>query len=109
MIMPSAKMNVILRTGAAGSSHPMLTKYGLSILAISPAMSAGNVMRAPTIIPAPSVDVESPIASMAATRKLASPPTRPASVPPPSVATERRSSRLSVSARKMLATANPSG
>ena len=72
-------------------------------------MIAAMPMRAPTIMPAPKVEVESSIAPRNAILAEAMPPTSPLAMPPPSCATERRSSTGSVSARRMLATASPDG
>ncbi|MNL20224.1 hypothetical protein D3C87_1414610 [compost metagenome] len=66
-------------------------------------------MRAPTIMPAPKVDADRSIAPSHATRVTPTPATAPSAIPPPSRATERRSSTGSVSARRMLATASPDG
>ena len=64
-------------------------------------------MRAPTSMPAPNVDVDSSIAPSSAILAAPMPPAMPASIPPPSLFTERRSSTGSVRARRMLATARP--
>jgi len=66
-------------------------------------------MRAPTTMPAPSVDAEKSITPSHATFGVARPPRMPMPMPLPSVFTERRSSSGSVSARRMFATARPDG
>ena len=70
-------------------SQPMETKYGISAQQSDAAtMMAGMPMRAPTIMPAPSVEVESSIAPRSATLPAAMPPAMPARMPPPSLPTE---------------------
>ena len=76
---------------------------------MTPPVTAARPMRAPTTMPAPKVEVESSIVPRIAILAAAMPPTRPLATPPPSRATERRSSTGSVSARRMLATARPDG
>ena len=76
---------------------------------MSPPVTAGMPMRAPTTMPAPKVEADSSTAPSSGTRPDASPAAKPAATPPPSLPIERRSSAGSVSARRMLATARPEG
>ncbi len=109
MIRPSAIRNAILRKGSPGASQPIEMKNGMSAQKMRPEVMAGMPMRAPTSIPAPSVEVDSSIAPRSATLPAAMPPTMPTAMPLPSLATDWRSSTGSVSARRMLATASPEG
>ena len=109
MMRPRPMRKVILRNGSFSPSQPMRTNHGISAVAVSPATMAGMPMRAPTSMPAPSVEVESSIAPTAATLAAARPPPRPRPMPLARRETERRSSTGSVRARKMLATARPEG
>ncbi len=109
MISPRPIRKVILRKGSSGCSQPMSTKVGISIEPVRPATSAATPMRAPTSMPAPSVEVDSSIAPSAATLAEARPPPMPSAMPLPRRATERLSSAGSVRARRMFATAKPDG
>ena len=66
-------------------------------------------MRDPTISPAPTVDADTPMSSTTFTRDAMPATSSPAPVPPPRRPIDRRSSRGSVSARRMFATAWPDG
>ena len=57
-IMPSATMKPILRNGAFASSQPFARSHGVSHTPMAPTTIAGTPMRAPTIMPAPTVDAE---------------------------------------------------
>ncbi len=76
---------------------------------MSPTTEAGTAMREPTMRPAPTLDMESPLAPSHATRSMSQPPTAPSPAPEARLRTERWRSVLSVSARMMLATAYPDG
>ncbi len=99
----------ILRNGSPSLSQPMEMKYGISAQKIRPEVMAGMPMRAPTSMPAPSVEVDSSIAPRSATLPAAIPPVIPTRMPPPSFPTDLRRSSGSVRARRMLATAKPEG
>ena len=68
MIVPSAQMKAILRNGSCGprngvmcpvaSFMPCERSHGVSHVPIAPTTIAGMPMRAPTIMPAPSVEAE---------------------------------------------------
>jgi len=76
---------------------------------VKPATMTGSAIRAPTIMPAPNVAVLRPVLPSHAIELVRIPPVKPVNMPEPNVATERRSSTGSVSARRMLATARPDG
>jgi len=76
---------------------------------MAPTTKAGIAIRAPTIIPAPTVPTERLSASTAAIFDDANPARNPIPMPLPSFAIERLSRSLSVKARRMLATAKPEG
>ncbi len=72
-IIPSATMNPIFRNGSCGPIHPLARSHGVRRRPIAPRKAAGIPIRIPTIIPAPSVDAEKPVAATGAVRLAASP------------------------------------
>jgi hypothetical protein len=74
-----------------------------------PSTDAGTAIRDPTISPAPTFDIDSPLAPIHGTRSTSQPPSAPSPAPEARLFTERWSSVRSVSARMMLATAWPDG
>ena len=66
-------------------------------------------MRAPTIMPAPNVEVDRSIAPRNAVFAAPMPPAMPSAMPPNRRVTDCLSNTGSVSARRMLATASPDG
>jgi hypothetical protein len=107
--MPSAIRNVILRNGSPSLSQPIDTKKGTSDQLTRPPVSAAMPMRAPTIMPAPNVDVERSIAPRNDVFAAPMPPAIPSAIPPKSRDTDCLSRTGSVSARRMFATARPEG
>src|ERR1043166_2286694 len=100
----------------------MLLRYGVRQYPVTPTTKAGIAMRAPTIIPAPTVEAEMPRLPNQLIAAFERPnqanhwrfnakrfETNPTATPPPSFWIERLSRSLSVSARMILATANPEG
>ena len=72
-IVPSAIKNPILRKDSPGFSQPIATKCGVCHSPIKPTTSAGMAMREPTMIPAPIVETDKPVAPRRSTKSEASP------------------------------------
>ena len=66
MIMPSAMMKPILRNGLPGSSQPISFNQGVSHRPTAPMTAPETAMRQPTIMPAPMLAAEMPLASTVA-------------------------------------------
>ena len=128
-IMASAMRKPILRKGSSGAIQPHSRSEGVRAHPITPMTRPGMAMRWLTIIPAPRVEAVKlpnrvnvplvrppripvkPAVLVARTgqTKVEAPPTIPPPMPPPSLMIEALSSRGSVRARMIVATAAPEG
>ena len=88
----------------------MRTKKGCEAQPSTPPITAGIAdARAHPTMPAPKVEADHSMRLSQARCGAASPVPSPSAAPPPRCCTERRSKVVSVSARRMLATASPEG
>ena len=93
------------RKGSFAPSQPLLRSHGETSHPASAKIDAGTAIRDPTMRPAPTLDMDRPLAPIQGTRSMSHPPRAPTPAPVPRLRTDFFKSVLFVSARMMFATA----